>query len=112
LWDRGRRRGRKRQIRTVPIDLRDFEDLRSRAKEPPEVVQAAALALETLHSLRPAWAELVEYRFWEGLSQKEAADLLGITVRTTSRWYVCARLLLIEEINRILADAASAEGRE
>jgi RNA polymerase sigma factor (TIGR02999 family) len=51
-------------------------------------------ALERLTRLEPRLAQVVECRFFGGLTEKETAEALGLTVRTVQRDWVKARVLL------------------
>ena len=51
-------------------------------------------ALEELAHFEPRLARVVECRFFGGLTEKETADALNITVRTVQRDWVKARVLL------------------
>ena len=60
----------------------------------PDVLLALNEALERLTALAPRLAQVVECRFFGGLSEQETADALGLTVRTVQRDWVKARVLL------------------
>lgn len=51
-------------------------------------------ALDELALLEPRLAQVVEMRFFGGLSEAEVAEALGLTVRTVQRDWTKARLLL------------------
>jgi RNA polymerase sigma factor (TIGR02999 family) len=51
-------------------------------------------ALERLADVSPRLAQVVECRFFGGLSDEETAQALGVTVRTVGRDWAKARLLL------------------
>jgi RNA polymerase sigma factor (TIGR02999 family) len=51
-------------------------------------------ALEELARFEPRLARVVECRFFGGLTEKETADALDLTVRTVQRDWVKARVLL------------------
>lgn len=55
-------------------------------------------ALDQLAEIDPQKAELVKLRFFAGLSQSEAAKMLGISVRTADRYWAYARAWLKAEI--------------
>lgn len=56
-------------------------------------------ALDRLAAYDPRKAELVKLRYFSGLSFEEAADVLGISVRTAARDWDFARAWLHREIN-------------
>jgi DNA-directed RNA polymerase specialized sigma24 family protein len=51
-------------------------------------------ALDRLAAFEPRLARVVECRFFGGLTEKETADALDLTVRTVQRDWVKARVLL------------------
>src|SRR6516165_598282 len=55
-------------------------------------------ALEGLAREEPACAELVQLRFFAGLTQEEAAIALGITRRTANRYWAFARAWLRQSL--------------
>ncbi len=62
--------------------------------EQPEVVLEIDEALKQLSLIDARLAQVVEYRFFGGLSEDEAAAILGVTVRTVQRDWAKARMLL------------------
>jgi RNA polymerase sigma factor (TIGR02999 family) len=75
---------------------------------PQEDVLAFDEALARLAELDPVRAELVKLRFFAGLTMREAAALLGISLTTAERHWVFARTWLYAE----LADAEAAPEEE
>jgi len=59
-----------------------------------EVVLEIDEALRHLSVIDVRLAQVVEYRFFGGLSEEEAAEVLGVTVRTIQRDWRKARMLL------------------
>jgi RNA polymerase sigma factor (TIGR02999 family) len=57
-------------------------------------------ALERLATTEPRLAQVVECRFFGGLTEAETADALGVTVRTVQRDWAKARELLREALQR------------
>ena len=62
--------------------------------EEPEVLLQLNDALDRLAEFEPRLARVVECRFFGGLTERETADALGLTVRTVQRDWVKARVLL------------------
>ena len=60
----------------------------------PDVLLEINDALDRLAEVQPRLAQLVECRFFGGLSEEETATALGITARTVQRDWVKARMLL------------------
>ena len=51
-------------------------------------------ALEVLATMEPRLAQVVDCRFFGGLTEEETAEALGVTTRTVRRDWVKARILL------------------
>ena len=51
-------------------------------------------AIHRLAAAAPRLAQVVEYRFYGGLSETEIAEVLGVTLRTVQRDWTKARMLL------------------
>lgn len=73
-------------LENLPEDTRDAEMLRLNE------------ALTELATLDPKLAKLVDCRFFAGMSNEEAALLLGVTERTVHRWWTQARAWLHSEM--------------
>ena len=73
----------------VPLD-----DLPEMAVEDGTALLEIHAALERLVALNPRLAQVVECRFFGGMSEEEIAQLLNVTVRTVQRDWVKARMLL------------------
>ena len=61
---------------------------------PIEKMLALDQALQRMDKVDSRMRRLVEYRFFCGLTEKETADLLGVTVRTVQRDWIKARAWL------------------
>lgn len=68
--------------------------------ERPEEVLLVHEALETLATLDPRQARLVELRFFGGLTNEEAAEVLGVSLATAKRDWAMARAWLHAELKR------------
>src|SRR5262245_46547800 len=88
---------RPRLVRVEPENI-DFFNLPAALDENPEHVVALDEALSWLKRERPELAELVEHRYFSGLTVEEAALLLGISSKTVKRRWREARILLHEEV--------------
>lgn len=51
-------------------------------------------AIERLARVDPRLAQIVDYRFFGGMTEEEIAELLGVTTRTVQRDWAKARMLL------------------
>ena len=78
----------------------DWSSLDLAAEAPDEQVLAVHEALDRLAQRDPLGAELIKLRFFAGLPNVEAAELLGISERTAKRTWSYARAWLFEEFNR------------
>ena len=67
------------------------------AGRPPELVDLDD-ALERLAALDPRKAQVVELRFFAGLSLKEIAEVLGVSIETVGREWRRARAWLDDEL--------------
>ncbi len=65
---------------------------------PPEELLALDAALDRLQEQDPRLRSVVEYRFFGGLTEKEIAEVLDLTIRTVQRDWVKARAWLHQEI--------------
>ena len=65
---------------------------------PDEEWLALSDALEKLEAIDKKKAEFIKLRYFVGLSLEEAAEVLGVSVPTASRWWSYSRAWLAEEI--------------
>lgn len=104
LIDHARARNAKKRsrLRTVRVEEIRLDDLAGTAEKHPEHVEALTLALERLRVERPEWAALVEHRYFAGYTIGETARVLGRSEKTVRRWWEQARVLLHDEVLRLL----------
>jgi RNA polymerase sigma factor (TIGR02999 family) len=98
LTDRARRRSAaKRGARPAAVDLDATVDLSSaRARE----LIALDDALNVLAEVDPRRAQVVELRFFGGLSVEETAEVVKVSVETVMRDWKIARAWLLAELSR------------
>ena len=101
LIDRARRRGAAKRghgIRNLTID----EELRPVAAGESPTIDLLDLeaALEELERLQPRHARLVELRFFGGLSMKEAAEALQVSLSSVEKDWAMARAWLMRSLSR------------
>jgi RNA polymerase sigma factor (TIGR02999 family) len=60
----------------------------------PELLLQLSDAIDWLASVEPRLAQVVDCRFFGGLSDEEVAEALGVTTRTVQRDWAKARMLL------------------
>jgi RNA polymerase sigma factor (TIGR02999 family) len=96
LIDHARRRGaHKRGAGAVRVTLDDGDGARETS---PEDVLALFDALEKLGDVDARLRQVVEYRYFGGLTEDETADVLGVTTRTVQRDWVKARAWLYRQL--------------
>lgn len=86
-------------VRPVSLGNADVPDLLSDEKA-DELVHLNG-ALEKLVKLDSVKAELVKLRYFAGLTMPQAAEALGVSLRTAERHWTFARVWLQEEIARL-----------
>lgn len=79
------------------LDIQEIE-LASAPKD--DELLAVSDALDNLGAHNRQMAELVKLRYFVGLTTEEAAEVLGISIRTADRWWNYSRLWLYQEIQR------------
>lgn len=100
LIERARRRQRVRHgggLQKISLDELDLAE-----NTDAELLLLVNESLDRLARHDPTGAELIKLRFFTGLSNVEAAELLGLSERTSKRAWAYARAWLYEEIQRQL----------
>jgi RNA polymerase sigma factor (TIGR02999 family) len=87
-------RDRRAQKRGGELTFTSLDDKDVAAGPPPEDLEPLDRALTELTALDPRLAELVDLRFFCGLSFGEIAAIRGVSERTTQRDWAKARALL------------------
>jgi RNA polymerase sigma factor (TIGR02999 family) len=105
LIDNARRK--KRRKRGGDRQRVNLQDIDLAVEGPSEGLIALDEALEKLSKKDEVKAELVKLRFFAGLSNEQAAEVLGISVNTADRYWTYARSWLHLEI---LGEAEAAQG--
>jgi len=80
----------------VPIEAVEVEEAGTQTASD---LLALNEALERLESLSPRLGQLVEYRFFGGLTHEEIAEVMGVSVRTVKRDWTRARTWLYEMLS-------------
>jgi len=95
LVDHARTRGAAKRDGGQRVPLQDVQAVMN----PPEVdVLDLDVALEKLSNLDPRQSELVELRFFGGLTVDEAATVMGVAPATVDRDWALARAWLFREL--------------
>jgi DNA-directed RNA polymerase specialized sigma24 family protein len=97
--------GYRSQRRVSVSELELFNSWR-RWTDDPDLAAALAVGLERLAASEPALAELVEYRFFSGLTWEEVAKLKDCSLATVKRHWLKARVLMEQAIRQELADGS------
>ncbi|MEO5815932.1 MAG: ECF-type sigma factor [Gemmatimonadaceae bacterium] len=92
-----RRQADKRGGDQSPVTLR--ESSAAIEFELDEIIELDA-ALERLDAVDPRLRQIVELRFFAGLSEEDVAGILGVSVRTVGRDWLKARIFLLRELDR------------
>jgi RNA polymerase sigma factor (TIGR02999 family) len=104
LVDFGRSRGYKKrrpEVSRVGVDL----DAAQGASVPPATdIVALNEALEALAAFEPRGAQVVELRFFGGLTVEETAEVLKVSPKTVKRDWALARAWLLEALQAGSAD--------
>ena len=64
-----------------------------------DVAIAVDRLLEELQQVHPSWCQIVEFKYFVGLTDEETAAALGIPLRTVQRQYSDARRWLYEKLH-------------
>jgi RNA polymerase sigma factor (TIGR02999 family) len=91
-------RRRKRRKRGGDRRRVELEDVAATVSAPPEEILALDEALTKLAQEHPRQAELVQLRYFAGLTVDEAARVLGISPSTADRHWTFARAWLYREM--------------
>lgn len=91
-------RSRQSQKRGGALKRVPLESVAPAVAQPPDLLVALDEALDRLRSLDPRQAQVVECRFFGGMSEEETAEALGIAVRTIRRDWARARSWLYREL--------------
>jgi RNA polymerase sigma factor (TIGR02999 family) len=102
LIDNARRRGRLK--RGGELNRVDLDKLELTVDDPPDELIALDEAMTQLAKEHPEKAQLVNLRYFGGLTHEEAAQALGISTSTADRHWVYARAWLYRRMG-------SAEGQ-
>jgi RNA polymerase sigma factor (TIGR02999 family) len=77
----------------------DLDEVAARVDEPADQLLDLDRALARLRAVDPLAARLVELRYFAGLTMDQAADVLGLPLRTAERNWTFARTWLHRELS-------------
>jgi len=81
------------------LDAVSFDEALFAAPERAPEVLALDEALKRLERLDERQSKIVEMRFFAGMSEEEASDVLGVSVRTVRRDWRIAKAWLFKELS-------------
>lgn len=91
------------------VGLDDVEKLFLSDKVKLDVAVTVDRLLEQLAEFQPTWCTLVEMKYFLGLTDEEASEMLGMKLRSTQRMWRDARQWLFERMES--GDAQKSAGR-
>jgi RNA polymerase sigma factor (TIGR02999 family) len=107
LVDRARAKAAmKRGGRFTRVDL---EDVQLAIDTRPDILCALNDAMDELSMIAPQKAELVKLRFFVGMTNKEAAEALDVSLVTVKRHWEFARAWLFQRLENLATDPADNE---
>jgi RNA polymerase sigma factor (TIGR02999 family) len=98
LVERARARGSRK--RGGGCERLDLDELAVASTDRPEDLLALDEALTRLAQVEPQAAELVHLRYFAGQTMSAAAELLGLSLRSTHRLWGYAKAWLLQELER------------
>lgn len=108
LIDHARRRNALKRKDEVRLDSEQFAlileryDVMASVDQEPEIVEALLSCLEELKDEQPDWVEMINHRFFSGLTLEETAQMMDVSSKTIQRWWQRARLVLHERVREAL----------
>lgn len=91
-------RNRQRLKRGGQLDRVSLQDVAAVESLPKEDLLALDEALRAFAELEPAKARLVELRYFAGLTEAEAAEVLEISRATAARWWAFSKAWLFDHL--------------
>jgi DNA-directed RNA polymerase specialized sigma24 family protein len=85
----------------VHLEIEGLENLLPAGDQKTDLALAVDQLLEELGQTKPELVQVVEMKYFLGLSNEEVADALGLTVRTMQRRWSQARNWLFERMETV-----------
>ncbi|MDX2269874.1 MAG: sigma-70 family RNA polymerase sigma factor [Bryobacter sp.] len=101
LCDYARARSRDKRgagVTPVSLDASHWLEFQAIADHAKEDLVALDTALEKLAALDPVQCQVVEMRFFSGMTVEETAEVLGLSTATVKRYWATARAFLAREL--------------
>ncbi|MCC7065970.1 MAG: sigma-70 family RNA polymerase sigma factor [Planctomycetes bacterium] len=99
LVDRHRQRNRQKRVHRVAVDA-ELDSLAASLPLPPIDLLALDEALTALELIDPRMVQIVQLRYFAGLSVEETANALAVSERTVKREWNVARAWLYQRLGR------------
>jgi RNA polymerase sigma factor (TIGR02999 family) len=91
------------------VALEAVENLFPAERDKVDLAVTVDTLLDRLNSIHPEWCTLVELKYFLGLTDDEAAEMMGLKLRTMQRMWRDARQWLFEQMES--GDASKSAGR-
>ena len=93
-----RRMAEKRGAGERPASIDENEALLPEFNETPETILAIADTLQQLRDTQPRWMQIIDARYFGGLTEEETAEMLNLSPRTVRRDWKAARAWVGEQL--------------
>lgn len=100
LVDHARKRNAKKRGKDFQKSNIQLEDISNKNSE-ERILIAVSDALDALRSVEPSAYDLVKLKYYAGLSHREAAETLGLPLRTADRLWSYAKAWMAREITQL-----------
>jgi len=93
----------------VSLPLEEFGELLRASSAKIDLAMTVDRLLDELEKTNPEWCKLVEVKYFLGLTDEEAADALGLKLRTMQRMWSDSRQWLFERVESIDARGTTTQ---
>ena len=93
-----RRLAEKRGSGERALSIDDNESLLPEFNETPETILAIAETMKELEDTQPRWMQIIDARYFGGLTEEETAEILELSPRTVRRDWKAARAWVAEQL--------------
>ena len=104
LLDHARKRNAQKRAGETLMSPDELQllDLKHTLEQEPSRVVALVETLAWLKEENSKWAELIEHRYYGGLTLDETARVMGVSLSTVQRWWRQSRIVLHQKITAYL----------
>ena len=78
----------------------NIDQLELAVEMPDERTLAVDEALGRLEKVHPQWAQIMVMKYFGGMLNKEIAETMNVSERSISRWWICAKTWLFNDIGK------------